>query len=96
MSPTQPKKKAGSHLRSTLPLLQELVRPRRAKIALGFLLMLIGRLCSLVLPGAPRYLIDNVIGQHQVYLLKWIVGAVFTATIIQGITSFSLTQILSK
>ena len=96
LSPTQPKKKAASHLRSTLPLLQELVRPRRGKIALGFLLMLIGRLCSLVLPGAPRYLIDNVIGQHQVYLLKWIVGAVFAATIIQGITSFSLTQLLSK
>jgi subfamily B ATP-binding cassette protein MsbA len=96
LSPTKPEKKPASHLRSTLPLLTELVRPRRGKIALGFLLMLIGRLCSLVLPGAPRYLIDNVIGQHQIYLLKWIVGAVFAATIIQGITSFSLTQILSK
>ena len=96
MSPTQPKKKAVSHLRSTLPLLKELVRPRRGKLALGFLLMLIGRLCSLVLPGAPKFLIDNVINQHQVSLLKWIVGAVFAATIIQGITSFSLTQLLSK
>ncbi len=96
MSPTQPKKKAASHLRSTLPLLKELVRPRRGKLALGFLLMLIGRLCSLVLPGAPKFLVDDVINQHQVYLLKWIVGAVFAATIIQGITSFSLTQLLSK
>ena len=96
MSPTQPKKKAASHLRSTLPLLKELVRPRRGKLALGFLLMLIGRLCSLVLPGAPKFLVDDVINRHQVYLLKWIVGAVFAATIIQGITSFSLTQLLSK
>jgi ABC-type multidrug transport system fused ATPase/permease subunit len=96
LSPIQPKKKAASHLRSTLPLLQELVRPRRGKIALGFLLMLIGRLCSLVLPAAPKFLIDNVINQHQVFLLKWIVGAVFAATIVQGITSFSLTQLLSK
>ena len=96
MSPAKPKKKPASHLRSALPLLQELVRPRRGKIAFGFLLMLIGRLCSLVLPGAPKYLIDNVINQHQVSLLKWIVGAVFAATIIQGITSFSLTQLLSK
>src|ERR1017187_8837191 len=93
LSPTQPKK---NHLRGALPLLKELVRPRRGKIALGFLLMLIGRLCSLVLPGAPKFLIDNVINQHQVSLLKWIVGAVFAATIIQGITSFSLTQLLSK
>jgi ABC-type multidrug transport system fused ATPase/permease subunit len=96
LSPIEPKKKPTSHLRSALPLLQELVRPRRGKIAFGFLLMLIGRLCSLVLPGAPKYLIDNVINQHQVSLLKWIVGAVFAATIIQGITSFSLTQLLSK
>jgi ABC-type multidrug transport system fused ATPase/permease subunit len=96
LSPTQPKKKTGNHLRGALPLLKELVRPRRGKLAVGFLLMTIGRLCSLVLPGAPKFLIDNVINQHQVALLKWIVGAVFAATIIQGITSFSLTQLLSK
>ena len=69
-APTQPKKKAGSHLNSALPLLKELVRPRRGKLALGFLLMVIGRLCSLVLPGAPKYLVDNVINQHQIDLLK--------------------------
>ena len=96
MSPAKPKKKPASHLRSALPLLKELVRPRRGKLAIGFLLMLIGRLCSLVLPGAPKFLVDNVINQHEVYLLKWIVGAVFAATIVQGITSFSLTQLLSK
>jgi subfamily B ATP-binding cassette protein MsbA len=96
LSPAKPKKKPASHLRSALPLLKELVRPRRGKLAIGFLLMLIGRLCSLVLPGAPKFLVDNVINQHEVYLLKWIVGAVFAATIVQGITSFSLTQLLSK
>ncbi len=96
MSPSIPKKKAGSHLRSTLPLLKELVRPRRGKLLLGFLLMVIGRLCSLVLPGAPKFLVDNVINKHQVSLLNPLVGAVFAATIIQGITSFSLTQLLSK
>ena len=96
MSPTIPKKKAGSHLRSTLPLLKELVRPRRGKLLLGFLLMVIGRLCSLVLPGAPKFLVDNVINEHQVSMLNPLVGAVFAATIIQGITSFSLTQLLSK
>ena len=96
MSPSIPKKKAGSHLRSTLPLLKELVRPRRGKLLFGFLLMVIGRLCSLVLPGAPKFLVDNVINKHQVSMLNPLVGAVFAATIIQGITSFSLTQLLSK
>ena len=58
-------------------------------IALGFVLMLIKRLCGLVLPGAPKYLIDNVIGKRNVGLLTPLdVGAVFAATLIQGITSF--------
>ncbi len=96
MSPGIPKKKAASHLRSTLPLLKELVRPRRGKLLLGFLLMLIGSLCSLVLPGAPKFLVDNVVIKHQVWTVESPGGAVFAATIIQGITSFSLTQLLSK
>ncbi len=96
--PTKPKPSTnpGSHLRGALPLLKELVRPRRGKLALGFLLMLIGRLCSLVLPGAPKFLVDNVINKHQTDMLNPLVGAVFAATIVQGITSFSLTQLLSK
>jgi ABC-type multidrug transport system fused ATPase/permease subunit len=96
LSPTKPKGKTSDHLRGSLPLLKELVRPRRGKLALGFALMFVNKLCSLVLPGAPKFLVDNVINQHQVGLLKWIVGAVFAATIMQGITSFSLTQLLSK
>jgi subfamily B ATP-binding cassette protein MsbA len=96
LSPTIAKKTAGNHLRNTLPLLSELVRPRRGKLLLGFFLMLIGRLCSLVMPGAPKFLVDNVINKHQVWMLNPLVGAVFAATILQGITSFSLTQLLSK
>src|SRR4051794_11547611 len=58
--------------------------------------MLIKQLCGLVLPGAPKFLIDDVIGKRDVALLPWIVGAVFAATLIQGVTSFALTQLLSK
>ncbi|MDE3167154.1 MAG: ABC transporter ATP-binding protein, partial [Acidobacteriota bacterium] len=96
MSPTKPKAKPGAHLKGAWPLLRELIRPRKAKIALGFLLMLINKLCGLVLPGSTKFLLDNVIGKRQVELLAPLVGAVFAATIIQGITSFSLTQLLSK
>ena len=96
MSPTKPKGKPSQHLRSALPLLKELVRPRKGKLALGFVLMVINRLCSLVLPGSTKYLVDHVVGQHQVCLLNPLIGAVFAATLIQGITSFSLTQLLSK
>jgi len=77
-------------------LLKELVYPRRGKLGLGFLLMLVNLAASVVLPGSTKYLIDNVIGAHQYSLLKPLVAAVFGATILQGVTSFSLTQLLSK
>jgi subfamily B ATP-binding cassette protein MsbA len=83
-------------LRGAWPLLKELIRPRRGKLALGFLLMIVSRVCSLVLPGSTKFLVDNVITKHQAGLLKPLVGVVFAAAIIQGLTSFSLTQLLSK
>ncbi len=58
--------------------------------------MIINRLCGLVLPASTKFLIDNVLGKHQFQYLLWIVFAVLGATAIQGITSFSLTQLLSK
>ena len=65
-------------------------------MALGFLLMLINRVSGLVLPYSTKYLIDTVMVKHHLQLLKPLVGAVLLATLIQGITSFALTQLLSK
>jgi subfamily B ATP-binding cassette protein MsbA len=96
VSPAQPKKKATETFRSVRPLLKELVMPRRGKLALGFGLMLINIAMSVVLPGAPKYLLDNIIGAKQYYLLTPLVLTVLGATVIQAITSFSLTQLLSK
>jgi len=58
--------------------------------------MAINRIAALVLPYSTRFLIDNVIIKRHVVMLKPLVLAVLVATIIQGITSFSLTQLLSK
>jgi ABC-type multidrug transport system fused ATPase/permease subunit len=74
----------------------ELIRPRRGLLALGFVLMVVNRVASLVLPYSTRYLIDSVIIKRQVHLLKPLVLGVLLATVIQGITSFSLTQLLAK
>ena len=79
-----------------LPDVWELIEPRKAILALGFGLMLINRVAGLVLPGSTKFLIDNVIGKHQRQLLVPIILAVVCATIVQGVTSFSLTQLLSK
>ena len=97
MAPTpQKKKKTSEHWKSALPLLKELVRPRRHLLAIGMFLTIIGQLCSLVLPGSSRYFIDNVIGKHQYALMTPLILAVLGATLIQAATSFTLTQLLSK
>jgi len=79
-----------------LPDVWVLMKPRRGLLALGFVLMAINRLSGLVLPASTKYLVDNVINKRQIQLLTPIVLAVLTATVVQGLTSFTLTQLLSK
>ena len=72
------------------------MRPRRGLLALGFALMVINRLAGFVLPYSSKFLIDDVVGKHHTELLRPLVFSVLAATLIQGVTSFSLTQLLSK
>ena len=58
--------------------------------------MSINRVAGLALPFSPKYFFDDVIGKRQTNLLLPIVLVVIGATIVQGITSYSLTQLLSK
>jgi subfamily B ATP-binding cassette protein MsbA len=92
----KPKKKSSERLRDLWPDIREMIRPRRGILVIGFVLMIINRLCGLVLPGSTKYLIDDVIGKHRANLLVPLVLAVSAATAIQGITSFTLTQLISK
>ena len=73
---------------------RDLVWARRGRLSLGLLLMLISRMASLVLPGTSKYLIDDVIGKGRHELLPMLALAAGAATIVQAITSFSLSQIL--
>jgi subfamily B ATP-binding cassette protein MsbA len=72
------------------------VRPRAGLLGIGFVLMVINRVCGLVLPGSTKFLIDNILRQGQANKLPLLVGIVFSATAVQAVTSFSLTQLLSK
>ena len=92
----KPSPLTSSRLRRVLPVVWELVRPRRGILALGFFLMVINRVSGLVLPYSTKFLIDSVITKHHVDLLRPLVLLVLLATAIQGVTSFSLTQLLSK
>src|SRR5271170_178414 len=92
----RPKRPPRERLLAVLPQVWELIRPRRGILAVGFVLMVINRVSGLVLPYSTKYLIDSVIVKHNYQLLKPLVLGVLAATVVQGITSFSLTQLLSK
>jgi subfamily B ATP-binding cassette protein MsbA len=83
-------------LKKVLPEVWQLMKPRRFLLGGSFLLMVVNRASGLILPASTKYLIDNVMGKHQLSLLPKIVGVVVAATILQGITSYTLTQLLSK
>src|ERR1700755_2994545 len=78
------------------PEVWEMIQPRKGVLALGLLLMTINRVSYLVLPASTKYFLDNVVTKKQINLLTPIVLAVVAATTIQGVTSFTLTQLLSK
>jgi ABC-type multidrug transport system fused ATPase/permease subunit len=92
VSAREKRKNAWKHL----PDVWALIKPRRSLLAAGFVLMAVNRVSGLVLPASTKYFVDNVISKKQVWLLTPIVLSVLGATIVQGLTSFTLTQVLSK
>jgi subfamily B ATP-binding cassette protein MsbA len=83
-------------LSKVVPEIWELMRPRRWLILLGLLLVGINRFAGLVLPWSTKPFIDTVLRQHHANKLLPLVGVVFTAAVIQAVTSFSLAQLMSK
>jgi subfamily B ATP-binding cassette protein MsbA len=71
-----------------------LIWARRRRLALGLALMLVGRGAGLVLPATSKLLIDEVTAKHRVELLGWLAAAGGVATLVQGATSFALSQLL--
>jgi ABC-type multidrug transport system fused ATPase/permease subunit len=67
----------------------------RRHLLVGFLLMIVSRLAGLVLPASSKVLIDEVIGQGRGSLLVPLALAVGAATLVQAITSFGLSQVIS-
>src|SRR5688500_6410479 len=73
---------------------RELVWAHRYRLALGLFLMFINRLMGLVLPASSKYLLDDVILKQQGNLLVPLALAAGVATLVQALTTFSLSQIL--
>src|SRR6476469_1235275 len=74
---------------------RSLIWKYRRSLSFGIALMLINRLAGLVLPASSKYLIDDVLGKQQLAKLVPLALAVGGATVVQAITSFSLSQIVS-
>lgn len=89
-------KKGATNWKLVWPEVWELVKPRRATLAVGLILIIISRVAGLVLPASTKYLVDDVIGKRNAEMLMPLFFAVLGATAIQAAASFSLSQLLSK
>lgn len=92
----KPKKSKREQLKSVLPQIWELVRPRRYRLALSLVLLAISRVAGLALPYCSRILFDVVIPRRDARLLAFLVLGVVVASLAQGATSYALSQLLSK
>ena len=66
----------------------------RKRMGLGLALMIVNRLAGLVLPTTSKFLMDNVILRNQWELLPRLALAAGAATLVESVTSFSLSQVL--
>ena len=74
---------------------KEFIWPRRKIVLIGLILIVISRLASLVLPGASKYLMDDVIVKKDLSMLKILLAVVAGSIIVQAVTSYLLTKLLS-
>jgi subfamily B ATP-binding cassette protein MsbA len=89
-----PKRKPN--LKKLWPQIKALVAPRIGLLLAGMCLMGVNRVAGLVLPYTSKPLLDKVLAGGHAELLPRYIALVFSAMIVQAITSFSLTQLLSK
>lgn len=82
-------------LRIVRSAFKNIIWPRKKLLFMGLGLTGLNRLAGLVLPGSTKYLIDDVIAQRNISLLKVIVVAVGGALLVQSVSSFLLTRLLS-
>ena len=72
-----------------------IIWPKRGLLLFGLFLILLRSAASLVLPGATRYLLDDVVQNGDIQMLKLVTFASVGAIIVQAGTSFTLTRLLS-
>ncbi|MFZ3273495.1 MAG: ABC transporter ATP-binding protein [Lutibacter sp.] len=74
---------------------KEFIWPRKKIIFIGIILIIAKSLAGLVLPYASKNLIDDVIPSKDMHALTILLAVVCFAILIQAVTSFELTRLLS-
>ncbi len=74
---------------------REFIWPRRKIVFVGLILIVISKMAALVLPGASKYLMDDVIVKKDLHMLWILLAVVAGSIVVQAITSYLLTKILS-
>ncbi|GAB4416901.1 MAG: ABC transporter ATP-binding protein [Bacteroidia bacterium] len=72
-----------------------IIWPRRKMLAIGLLLVLINRISGLVLPAAPKYLLDTIVPEGDMGKMYLLLGVVALAVLVQSASSFALVRLLS-
>ncbi|MDG1652124.1 MAG: ABC transporter ATP-binding protein [Flavobacteriaceae bacterium] len=80
---------------SLLEAFTSIIWPRRKMVFIGLVLIVISKIASFVAPLSLKILMDEIIPNKELDRLKILIAVVITAIIIQSITSFLLTKILS-
>ncbi len=80
---------------SIAQVFKTIIWPRRRIVLVGLVLIIISRLAGLVLPWASKYLIDVVIINKDLTMLRQLLWAVGISILVNAVTSFLLTRILS-
>ena len=93
MPPPAPKVKVNN--RRAWREARTLLHQHRQALALGLALMVVSRAAGFVLPASTKYLIDHVLAQHNSHLLMPLALAVGVATLIQALTSYANSQVVS-
>ncbi|WP_372973345.1 ABC transporter ATP-binding protein [Muriicola sp.] len=80
---------------SILNAFRTIIWPRRNLVLIGLILIIISRAASFVAPMSLKYLMDDIIPNKDIPFLKVLIGIVILAILVQAVTSFLLTKILS-
>ena len=72
-----------------------IIWPRKKMVFIGLLLIIFSKAASFVAPLSLKMLMDDIIPNKDLNQLKILIGVVILAILIQSITSFLLTKILS-